>query len=81
MFGAVPMHMTNQEGNTSSKTITNTNEKLTNETNPEAMLMDTMQYQLPSTENIAQHRPYLFFDATSKIARTGTFNLFNLNTL
>ena len=65
MFGAVTMQ--NQQENIPP----NLNDKTINENTDDAMLIDTVQYQLPSTENITQHRQYFFPDTSSKIARPG----------
>ncbi|CAF4213118.1 unnamed protein product, partial [Rotaria sp. Silwood2] len=71
MFGAVTMQIANQEDNIPTSLTINPNDKTINENNDEAMLIDTMQYQLPSTENITQHRPHVFLEPSSKIIRTG----------
>ncbi|CAF3347839.1 unnamed protein product [Rotaria sp. Silwood1] len=71
MFGAVTMQIANQEENIPTNLTINSNDKTVNENNDEAMLIDTMQYQLPSTENITQHRPHVFLEPASKIIRTG----------
>ncbi|CAF3717218.1 unnamed protein product [Rotaria sordida] len=71
MFGAVTMQIGNQEENIPTNLTINPNDKTINENNDEAMLIDTIQYQLPSTENITQHRPHVFLEPSSKTIRTG----------
>jgi hypothetical protein len=72
MFGAGTMQIpANQQENIPPNLTTNLNDRTINENNDDAMLIDTVQYQLPSTENITQHRQYFFPEATSKIARPG----------
>lgn len=71
MFGGVPMQISNQEENVQSNLTSNSNEKILSENNDENMLIDTTQFQLPSTENIAQHRTVYTRDPTSKAIRTG----------
>ncbi|UJR33847.1 hypothetical protein I4U23_021270 [Adineta vaga] len=67
MFGAVTMQAPNQQENIPP----NSNDKTIQENTDEAMLVDTVQYQLPSTENITQHRQHYFIEPTTKILRTG----------
>ncbi|CAF3736045.1 unnamed protein product [Rotaria magnacalcarata] len=71
MFGGVTMQISNQVENLPSNLTVSSNDKTTNENNDENMLVDTAQYQLPSTENITQHRAVLIRDPASKITRTG----------
>jgi len=71
MFGAVSMPVPTQQENISPNLIINSNDKTINENNDEVMLIDTPQYQLPSTENIAQHRQHCFYEPTLKTLRTG----------
>ncbi len=71
MFGAVTMQVPNQQENIPPNLTLNPNDKTINENTDETMLIDTTQYQLPSTENITQHRQHYFLEATSKIIRTG----------
>ena len=73
MFGAVTMQVPNQQENIPPNLTLNPNDKTINENNDETILMDTVQYQLPSTENITQHREYSFPDAASKTKRTGFY--------
>jgi ligand-binding SRPBCC domain-containing protein len=73
MFGAVTMSIPNQQENIPPNLVLNPNDKTINENNEETMVIDTVQYQLPSTENIAQHRHQYFIDQTTKAKRTGAF--------
>lgn len=47
------------------------NDKIVQENTDETMLVDTVQYQLPSTENITQHRQQYFVEPMAKALRTG----------
>ncbi|CAF0798186.1 unnamed protein product [Adineta steineri] len=67
MFGAVTMQVSNQQENIPP----NSNDKTINENTDETMVVDTLQYQLPSTENITQHRQHCFVESTTKTIRTG----------
>ena len=68
MFGAVPMQNPIQQENLPP----NSNEKTINDNQEETVIMDTIPYQLPSTENIAQHREHYFPESSSsKSIRTG----------
>lgn len=61
----------NQQENIPPNLTLNPNDKTINENNDEAMLIDTLQYQLPSTENITQHRQQYFLESASRTLRTG----------
>jgi hypothetical protein len=76
MFGAVTIQVPSQQENIPPNLTTNPNDKTLNENNDEAMVIETIQYQLPSTENITQHRHKIFPEATSKTPRTGFSFLF-----
>jgi hypothetical protein len=74
MFGAVSIPAPpNQQENIPPNSQINPNDKTINENTDDAMLIDTIQYQLPSTENIAQHRQHCFQDPTTKTVRTGFY--------
>ena len=72
LFGAVPMQISNQQQeNIPPNSIQNINDKTINENTDEAMIIDTIPYQLPSTENISQHLQHCYQEQTTKIIRTG----------
>jgi len=73
MFGAITMPVPNQQENLPTNLIINQNDKTINENNDDVMLVDTIPYQLPSTENIAQHRQHCFHEPSTKTLRTGLF--------
>ena len=65
----------NQQENIPPNLTLNPNDKTINESNDETMIIDTQQYQLPSTENITQHRQQYFLEPASKTLRTGLFSV------
>jgi phosphoinositide-3-kinase regulatory subunit 4 len=71
MFGTVPMQVPNQQENIPPNSISNPNDRTINENPEETTPMETVQYQLPSTENIAQHRHRYFHESSSNAIRTG----------
>jgi hypothetical protein len=71
MFGAVSMQVPNQQENIPPNLVLNPNDKTINENTDETTPMDTVQYQLPSTENIVQHRHHYFHESSSNALRTG----------
>jgi hypothetical protein len=71
MFGTVPMQVQNQQENIPPNSSFNANDRTTNENPEETTPMETVQFQLPSTENIAQHRHRYFHESSSNSIRTG----------
>lgn len=72
MFGAGPMQPSSEQENILPITIANPNDRTIQENNDETTPMETVQYQLPSIENIDQHRHMCFQDLNSKTVRTRT---------
>ena len=72
MFGTVPMQFQNQQENIPPSSSLNANDRTINENSEETAPMETVQYQLPSTENITQHRHRYFHESSSNAVRTGS---------
>ena len=74
MYGAAPMQSSAEQENIPPITIANPNDRTIHENSDETTPMDTVQYQLPSKENIDQHEHICFQDANAKIVRTRTIS-------
>lgn len=74
MFGDVQTAGSTEQENIPPNFTLHRNDRTANENTEETVPMDTVQYQLPSTENIAQHR--YFREQNSKVDRTGSIIFF-----
>lgn len=72
MFGNSQMQVSTEQENIPP--IVNPNDRTINENSEDTIPMDTVQYQLPSTENIAQH--CYFQEMNAKSFRTGSTSFF-----
>ena len=72
MFGDVRMQTSAEQENIPPITIANPNDRTINENTEENTPMDTVQYQLPSAENIDQHQHICLQESNSKTVRTST---------
>lgn len=70
MFGAVPMQTSTEQENIPPITIANPNDRTIHENSEDNTPIDPVQYQLPSAENIDQHRHICLPESNSKIVRT-----------
>ena len=71
MFGGITTSFPNQQENIPANLSTSSDDDVPNGNYNEAILLDTMQYPLPSTESITQHQQYSFREATSENMRSG----------
>jgi hypothetical protein len=71
MFGAITIPVPTQQESIPPNATPTADDNLPNESSEDPLPMETLQYQLPLTQSIPQHRQHLIFDPVSKSSRTG----------